>query len=119
MTPGEAFEKAAMDRFQEVKLASLGHLLKQVGGWKGLSEAMGKGEFGQTLGKGYRKLNEAQQAAVKGQALGAGAGMIGGALMGDERDSLISRMVVPAAMGFGGLHLGKPLGGMFHGFQQG
>lgn len=119
MTFEQAFEKAAMERFEEVKMASLGNVLKQVGGFKGLGEVLSSGKAGKQLGNVYRSLSPEQQAQLIGQGVGAAGGLAAGIFSGDSRDSTLSRFIVPAAMSYGGMHLGKALGGMAHGFKGG
>jgi hypothetical protein len=117
MTPGEAFEKAAMDRFQEVKMASLGTLLTRMGGGKGVWNALTEGNLGKALGSGMKSLADADRSQLYGQLAGAGAGLVGGMFLTDRKDSPAAKLLVPLALAGGGYMAGPHLGKMIHDYR--
>ncbi len=116
MTPGEAFEKAAMDRFQEVKLAGLGDLFKNLGGMKGIYDKFSGGTFGADLGGAWRGLSDEQRRRALGSlALGA-TGAIYGYNTPDRHASTVDRLISAGMYGLGGGIGGHYAGGQYHGF---
>ena len=117
MTFEQAFEKAAMERFEEVKMASLGALLKNMGGFTGIKDALGAGTIGSHLGTQWNALSPEAKAKALG-ALSAGTtGALYGYFQGDKRDSVADRLLAAGLYGAGAGIGGHYLGGQIHGFR--
>ena len=109
MTHEEAFTQAAIERLEQHKLAGLGQFFSNMGGLKGLWNARnvagGTGamaNMGNHVAGAWNKLPD----DAKKRIYGAGAGMLGGGLMGylgsDEGDhGMATAMGAAAGLGLG------------------
>jgi hypothetical protein len=108
MTPEEAFIKSAQDRFEELKMASVGAFLGRLGGMQGLRTLATGGASGvmPALSAAYGGLDATQKARLIGQLGGAAAGAM---LSKSDKDSPWYRRAANMALGAAG---GAALGGM-------
>lgn len=116
MTFEQAFEKAAMDRFEEVKMAGLGDLMKSLGGVGGIGRMFEHGNIAKSVGSGWRGLSDVQRARATGQLIGGlGAGLYGYSQT-DPRDSGLKHLLNAGLYGMGGALAGGMAGGAIHDF---